>query len=387
MASRELGFGLLWNLRRRARCRSLSITLIFATTALLWVACGNDGEQPEFGAAPETVAPTIGADPEPTPEPSPPASFPLAALPSISDLVEAIRPSVVSISVESVEQGFFFSYLNQGGATGTIVRPNGYIVTNLHVIQNARDIKVHVPNWDTYDALVVGVDALSDLAVLKIEAQDLPAVEFADSRRLRVGDWVVAVGNALALPGGPSVTVGIVSAKGRTIQTQHQVELFDLIQTDAAINEGNSGGPLVNMDGEVVGINTVIIQEAQAIGFAVSALQAQPIIEKLIEEGHVVRPLIGLNSVDVTPAIASDLQLPVDEGIIVTLMSTDSPAAQAGIAVGDVITKLDDIPTPTNARFLMLLWSYEPGDQVSIEYYRGDESLNATVTLAERQVP
>ena len=335
---------------------------------------------------PSIVAATADPTPTPQPSPAPQPAYSLATLPSISDLVEAIRPSVVSISVESVERGFFFSYLNQGGATGTVVRPDGYILTNLHVINGAREIKVHVPNGDSYDATIVGVDRLTDLAVLKIDAQDLPAVTFADSRRLRVGDWVVAVGNALALPGGPSVTVGIVSAKGRSIQTQHQNELFDLIQTDAAINEGNSGGPLVNMDGEVVGINTVILQEAQAIGFAVSALQAQPIIDKLIEEGRIVRPLIGFNSVDITPAIASDLSLPVDEGIIVTNLLVDGPAAEAGIDVGDVVTRLDDIPTPTNARFLLLLWSYEPGDQVAIEYYRGDESMIATVTLEERLV-
>ncbi len=376
------------NLRWRDRGRSLTVALTIALAALFWVACGSDGEEAEFNAAPEFLPTIVAAEPEPTspPSPTPVLPYSLAALPSISDLVESIRPSVVSISVESVEQGFFFSYLNEGGATGIVVRPDGYIVTNLHVIDNARDVKVHVPNVDSFDATVVGIDRLTDLAVLKIDAQDLPAVKFADSRRLRVGDWVMAVGNALALPGGPSVTVGIVSAKGRSIKTQHQNELFDLIQTDAAINEGNSGGPLVNMDGEVVGINTVILQEAQAIGFAVSALQAQPIIEKLIENGRIVRPLIGFNSVDVTPAIASDLNLPVDEGIVVTNLLVDGPAASAGIDVGDVVTKLDDIPTPTNARFLMLLWSYEPGDQVSIEYYRGEEGEIATVSLEERQV-
>ena len=268
-----------------------------------------------------------------------------------------------------------------------VVRSDGYIVTNFHVIENARNIKVHVPNGDTYDAAVVGLDFLTDLAILKIDAEDLPAIEFADSRRVRVGDWVVAVGNALALKGGPSVTVGIVSALGRTIQTQRQIELFDLIQTDAAINEGNSGGPLVDLDGKVVGINTVILQEAQAIGFAVSSFQAQPIIQKLIEDGHVVRPLIGFNSVDVTPGIASELRLAVDEGIIVTRMSAEGPASQAGIVVGDVVTKLDGIPTSDNAAFLMLLWSYEPGDQVNVEYYSGEESKTATVTLAERISP
>ncbi len=344
-------------------------------------------EEPAEAEAPTptVVASTtpVPADPTSVRTPTEPPA-PSTLLPSISDLVEAVEPAVVAISVESIEQGLFFSFTNQGGATGMIIDPSGYIVTNYHVIEGARDIKVHVPNGDTYDAKIMGLDQMTDLAVLKIDAENLPSVTFADSRTLRVGDWVVAVGNALALKGGPTVTIGIVSALGRRIQTQRDVELFDLVQTDAAINEGNSGGPLLNLDGEVVGINTVILEQAQAIGFAISSFQAKPIIQKLIDDGRVVRPLIGFLSIDVTSAIASDIGLPMDEGVIVTRMSADGPAFRAGIRVGDVITKLDGIPTPDQAGFLLRLWSYLPGDVVQVDYYSGGENKTADVTLVER---
>ena len=218
----------------------------------------------------------------------------------------------------------------------------------------------------------------------KVDADaPLPTAALVSSDGLNVGDWVVAVGNALALKGGPTVTLGIVSAKGRTIDTQHGV-LYDMIQTDAAINDGNSGGPVVNMNGEVIGISTAIYRQAQGIGFAVSSSVAAPIIDSLIEHGRVVRPLIGLSGTDVTPTNANRLSLPVEEGIIVTRMSRDGPAARAGIQVGDVVTKMDGIPTPDMAKFLTRLWSYEVDDVVELEYISEGVFGIAEVRLAER---
>ena len=184
--------------------------------------------------------------------------------------------------------------------------PEGHIVTNYHVIQSSRAIKVTLPSGEAYDATVVGVDRLTDLAVVKVDAQGLPAARFGDSGAVRVGDWVVALGNALALKGGPTVTLGIVSARGRTADTDRGV-LYDMIQTDAAINSGNSGGPLVNMSGDVIGVNTAILRQAQGIGFAASSAVVVPVIESLIENGRAVRPLIGLSADDVTPARAHQL--------------------------------------------------------------------------------
>jgi serine protease Do len=265
-----------------------------------------------------------------------------------------------------------------------VIRPDGYILTNFHVIQAAEAIKVNLPNGKTYDARVVGHDQITDLAILKIDPdEDLPTITFGDSDDLHVGDWVVAMGNALALKGGPTVTLGIVSARGRTINTERGA-LYDLIQTDAAINEGNSGGPLVNLNGEVIGINTAILRQAQGIGFAVSSSVGEPIINSLIEHGRVVRPLIGLTGTDVTPARANQLNLSLTEGIIVTRMTTEGPAYQAGIRQGDVITRINDIPTPDMAAFLTLLWTYDVGDAIAVEYVSNGKVNVAQIELVER---
>ncbi|MCH8206202.1 MAG: trypsin-like peptidase domain-containing protein [Chloroflexi bacterium] len=297
--------------------------------------------------------------------------------------MDKVKPAVATISVESLTRGLFFDFTDEGAGSGMVVRSDGYIVTNFHVIQDASDIKVSLPGGGTYDARVVGQDALTDLAVLKIEADNLTTVSFGDSDSLEVGDWVVAVGNVLALKGGPTVTLGIVSAKGRTLTTDRGT-LYDLLQTDAAINEGNSGGPLINLSGEVVGINTAILRDAQGIGFAISSSVAGPIIDSLIEHGRVVRPLIGLTGADVTASRADQLGLSVDEGIIVTRLSRDGPAFRAGLRVGDVITKLDGIPTPDMARFLSLLWTYDVADVVQIEYISNNQTLETSAELVER---
>jgi S1-C subfamily serine protease len=187
------------------------------------------------------------------------------------------------------------------------------------------------------------------------------------------------VGNAAALRGGPTVTLGIISGRGRTIETELG-QLFDLIQTDAAINEGNSGGPLIDLDGNVVGINTAMLRQAQGIGFAVSSEVATPILDALIEDGSYVRPLIGLTGEDVIPA----LDLEVNEGVLVTRMSQDGPAFVAGIRVGDIITALNDTSTPDMPAFLSTLWSFKPGDEIDVAYLSDGASHTATLTLIER---
>lgn len=327
-------------------------------------------------------APGANASASQHPPPSqPPAAF--MALPSISTLVHEIEPAVASISVESVSRGMFFDFMDEGAGTGVVISQDGYIVTNFHVIQGANDIQVTLSNGNTYDAKVIGYDIITDLAVLKIDDENLTAITMGDSDAIDVGDWVVALGNALALKGGPTVTLGIISARGRTLSTERG-DLYDLIQTDAAINDGNSGGPLINLEGEVIGINTAIIRRAQGIGFAISSSAAQPIIDSLIEHGRVVRPLIGLTGADVTPARANQLGLNVEEGIIVTRMTLDGPAYEGGIRVGDVITKLNDIPTPDMAEFLTLLWTFEIGQEIQVEYIHENETNVTSVTLIER---
>ena len=316
----------------------------------------------------------------------PTAAASLSALPSIADVVDRVKPWVASITVESVTRGLFTFQEELGDGSGIVVRSNGYVATNAHVIDGATEIKVHLPDGQTYDGQVVGRDVVTDLAVVKIDAENLPAASFADTADLRVGDWVLTMGNALALRGGPTVTLGIVSALGRTMRTdQGAGTYYDLIQTDAAINSGNSGGPLINLDGEVVGINQTIVRGARGVGFASSASVAVPVIDSLIEHGRVIRPRIGFAGNDVTPAIVNELNLSVREGVIVTIMSPDGPAFKAGIRAGDVITKIDGIPTPDVASWLSLLWSYKVGDLIKVEYVHSNETLITTVQLAERR--
>ena len=351
------------------------------------LACSSKSEPVQSpDPAATQVAESVPQNAVPSPAPpitTLPAPSAIGMLPSVSELVSKVEPAVASIAVESISRGLFFDFTDEGAGSGMVVRPDGYIVTNFHVIQNANDIRVNLPSGETYDAIVVGRDKLTDLAIIKIDAQDLRTVTFGNSDALRVGDWVVALGNVLALKGGPTVTLGIVSAKGRTTTTERG-NLYDLIQTDAAINDGNSGGPLVNLDGEVVGINTAIIRQARGIGFAVSSSVATPIIDSLIEHGRVVRPLIGLVGADVTPARANQLNLSVTEGVIVTRLSRNGPAYLGGIRVGDIVTKIDEIPTPDMARFLSLLWTYDVSDVVTVEYVSDHETLLAQVELLER---
>ncbi len=380
----------LWNLRGWPKaCGSRCIKLLpLPLLIALAVACGTSQPAP----TPEPIATSAPLAPAPA-APAPSAqnvngsnsAAALSTLPSIADVVEDVKPWVASISVESITRGLFAFQQESGDGSGIIVRPNGYIATNAHVIDGAVEIKVHLPDGQTYDGQVVGRDVVTDLAVVKIDAENLPTASFANSNHLRVGEWVLTMGNALALRGGPTVTLGIISALGRTISTdQGAGTYYDLIQTDAAINSGNSGGPLINLDGEVVGINQTIVRGASGVGFASSAAVAVPVIDSLIEHGRVIRPRIGFSGRDVSPAIANDLNLSVTEGVIVTLMSLDGPAFKAGIRAGDVMTKIDGIPTPDVASWLSLLWTYKVGDLINVEYVHSNETLITIVELAER---
>jgi S1-C subfamily serine protease len=274
----------------------------------------------------------------------------------------------------------------QAAGSGAIIDSRGYIVTNNHVVEGAESITVTLPDGRTFDATLVGTDPLTDLAVVKIEGIDLPTIPFGDSSTLRAGDWVVAIGNALALPGGPTVTVGVVSALGRSIQEQNGVTLYDVIQTDAAINPGNSGGPLLNLHGEIVGINTAKIStvEVSGVGFAVSANTAHPVVEELIEEGHVTRPYLGISLLTVNSAVASQLGLATDKGALVTMVVPDTPAEEAGLLPGDVIIAADGQEVITADDMVLAIRAHKVGDLMEITYLRDGEENTALITLVAR---
>jgi serine protease Do len=309
-----------------------------------------------------------------------------AGLPDIASVVEKVLPAVVSVTTQQVQLEFLFQVLVPGAGSGAIIRPDGYIVTNYHVIDSAEDITVTLADGQTFLAEVVGRDPEGDLAVIKIEADGLPTLQFGRSETVRVGDWVIAVGNALGLRGGSSVTIGIVSALGRTILTdpQRSTYLFDTIQTDAAINPGNSGGPLVNLRGELVGINTAVEGSAQSIGFAISSGIAEPTVDELIRLGYVVRPYLGVGTVTLTPSIARQLGAPVTEGVVIDATVPGTPASRAGLERLDIITKLSGELVTGDGMFRRILWQFKPGDTIIVEFVRDGKTLTTEVSLVER---
>ena len=236
-------------------------------------------------ASPQANYSTPLPSPSPTTASNTTESF---SLPSITEVVEAVKPAVVSVMVGTVSYNIFLQPVpTEQAGSGVIIDDRGYIITNNHVVEGAESITVTLTDGRAFDATLTGTDPLTDLAVIKIEGDSLPTVEFSKSSEVEVGEWVVAIGNALALKGGPTVTVGVISALGRTIEAESGWSLYDVIQTDAAINPGNSGGPLINLQGEVVGINTAKISaiDVAGVGFAVSADTASPVVDELINRG------------------------------------------------------------------------------------------------------
>jgi serine protease Do len=305
---------------------------------------------------------------------------------STQDLVARVAPAVVSIVTESVSYNWFWQAVPQTGAgSGIIISPDGYIVTNNHVVDGATKVTVTVSDGDTFEASIVGTDEQTDLAVLKIEASNLTYLHFLSNslEQLSVLDPVVAVGNALALPGGPTWTTGVVSNLGRSIEESTGVVLDDIIQTDAAINAGNSGGPLLDAAGQVVGINVAIASNAENIGFAISTDTAIPVVETLISEGKVARPWLGVSVTTVTPTIQQYYNLSVSSGALITSIATDGPADKAGLKPGDVMTKMDDESISSADDLVSAIASHQVGDHVQVTYYRGSVQSTAIVVLGQ----
>jgi serine protease Do len=305
---------------------------------------------------------------------------------SNQELVAEVAPAVVSIVVETVGYNWFWQAVPQTGAgSGIIISSDGYIVTNNHVVEGANKVTVTLSDGRTFEATVVGSDAQTDLAVVKINASNLSYLHFLSNslEQLSVLDPVVAVGNALALPGGPTWTTGVVSNLGRSIEEENGVVLNDIIQTDAAINAGNSGGPLLDTAGQVVGINVAIASNAENIGFAISTDTASPVVQSIITEGKVVRPWLGVEVTTVTSTIQHYYNLAVSAGALITSVTSGGPADKAGLRAGDVITKIDNEDISTTGDLVSAIGSHQIGDQVDIVYYRGSVQKVATATLEE----
>jgi serine protease Do len=332
------------------------------------------------GATPEPTAPV-------TTTPAPTAPVGSGTL-SIPDVVMKVKPSVVSINVEITAYDFFNQPVKEEGAgSGWIIDSDGYIVTNNHVVQDADNVTVTLNDGRIFQAESVKTDALTDLAVIKIDVQNLPAVTIGDSSKLEVGDGVVAIGNALGQ--GISATAGIVSVVSVSLDASPGQTLLGLIQTDAAINPGNSGGPLVNMAGEVIGIDSIKVAQVgvEGMGYAISINEAVPIINALIEKGYITRPWIGIGISTVDDFVASLYNLPVDKGVLVASVVKDSPADKAGLKEGDIITAVDGSEVTNTNELIKVINSSEVGKTIAITYRRGDNTQTADITLMESPPP
>ena len=301
------------------------------------------------------------------------------------EVVKLLTPSVVQIVTEVVGMGFQSQMEPLTGVgTGEILDEDGHILTNNHVVADAQTITVTLRNGESYSARVVGRDVNTDLAVIQIDAEGLMPVRLGNSSELEVGEDVIAIGHALGLAGGPTVSRGVVSALGRSINTSEQATIVDLIQTDASINPGNSGGALVNNRGEVIGINTAIIQGGRGIGFAINIDDAKVVAAQLIEKGRVDRGFLGITPFNMTPSLASRLGIAADEGVIVARVIPGTAAAEAGLKFEDVIIQLGDEPITNTGELSKFLISHLPGETVDLIYVRGEEEIRSQLTLRER---
>lgn len=316
---------------------------------------------------------------------------------SVRDVATTVKPAVVQIwnnqtQISGSNEPFT---IPAGSGSGVIFDNQGHILTNNHVIEGAQQIQVSLPDGRSFSAKLIGADPRTDLAVIQITGDNLPVAKMGKSGDLQVGDWVVAIGNALALEGGPTVTAGVVSALNRTVQEPADTQtgsttfLFDVIQTDAAINPGNSGGPLVNLAGEVIGINTLVAGttssgvSTQGIGFAIAIDTAMPIAQELVQNGKVVHPYVGINYVPLTPAIASQLGIQQTAGALVMDVSPGSPAAQAGVQANDVITEVDGTKIDNESVLQKTINSHKVGEKINLKILRNNNEQNISVTLGE----
>lgn len=380
---------ILDKLRCKMQFRYLMAALML--TVLAAAACSSD--------------PTATAEPPAAPPPATQAAIGgegtaagMLQLPNIADTVEQVRPAVVSIVARIVTRDRFGRQSTGfGTGTGVIFDESGLVLTNNHVVQGGVEITATQDDGTQVEAEIVGADLLSDLAVLRLPGDDYPSLPLRENGGLRAGDWVIAIGNALALPGGPTVTVGVVSALGRSIEASPGVTLYDLIQTDTSINPGNSGGPLIDLGGNLVGINTAVLRggtqsggvNVEGIGFAIDIETAHDVAQQLVDLGRVRWAWMGVFLQDLVPEVAAQVGLPIREGVIIQNTVVDGPSDRAGIIPGDIVVSIDGQDTATISDLTRLLrQELRVGQKVDVEVFRvvnGNGSRETlTLELGER---
>jgi 2-alkenal reductase len=310
---------------------------------------------------------------------------------AITQTVEKVSPAVVTVVGIIPGEVTFFGRTpdSQVSGSGVIVSPDGYIVTNNHVVEGTSEVSVILSNGKQIPAKIISTDVYADLAVLKADGE-MPAVApFGNSDNLKPGETVIAIGSPLGQFRN-TVTVGVVSATGRTLDTGQGYFMEDLIQTDAAINQGNSGGPLVNLNGEIVGINTMIVRGgfgssavAEGLGFAIPSNTVRLIAQQIIEKGYFSRPYLGVEWQSINPTINRRYQLGTDWGAYITQVENGSPADKGGLQRGDIILSIGDHQINEGHSFINALFAYQPGDQVAITVLRQGKEITLNVTLGE----
>jgi S1-C subfamily serine protease len=287
----------------------------------------------------------------------------------VTQAVERLSESIVSVSSMRLERRFFGIVPLEGQGSGIILDKRGLIITNNHVIDGASQVSVSLKDGRTFTGEVVGSDEATDVAVIRLNVADLPAADLGDSENLRVGQFVLAIGNALALPGGPTVSMGVLSAKGRPLPGSDFI-FEGLLQTDAAVNPGNSGGPLADLDGRVIGITTMMIPYAQGMGFAIPINTVKKIAQEILESGRVSRKWIGISGIDVTPQLARRYNLQTESGFLVAEVVPRSPADFAGLRNGDVVVGADGNDVKHTKDLLLAISRVGQGASVRLDVNR-----------------
>ncbi|MBX9669039.1 MAG: trypsin-like peptidase domain-containing protein [Candidatus Obscuribacterales bacterium] len=373
----------------------LGVVITGGAAAALWYGGVLPGKFNPPGKPP--VATTSPAD---SVTPISPTKMMMLGENTISDIASDASLSVVNIDIKKTIQlnspfgmimpGFGMvdphsvspKALQVGSGSGLILRKDGYILTNNHVIQSADDIMVTLSDKRKFKGKVVGRDAFTDLALVKIDAKNLPSAKLGTSKSLRPGDWAIAIGSPLGLD--HTVTLGIVSALGRSLSEISSLNNVELIQTDAAINPGNSGGPLLNIHGEVIGINTAIRQDGQNIGFAIPVDVFRGVAEELLNKGKVARAYVGVYMQPLDKRLAKSLGLTEDlKGVLVAGVAAESPAQQAGLKPGDIIQRVDGAEVDTSQKVQSLVRQHKPGEQLDFLILREGKLTPIEVTVAD----